>query len=174
MKIVFLHFTVTVGSSIMSTTRTHLMWFLFVVEWIVLSAFSNMLTKFLQSMAKYYLNGLHLKHQILFKNKYFFLKIQTSLNIEHKLPMNNQVSDTTSGEPLFLFHRCNIVGAWVNQNEIYEIVYPANMLWYWKKLRTCICCSLTNICNVYIIDYKCHKKRATPTVTPSCPIISTG
>jgi hypothetical protein len=42
--------------------------------------------------------------------------------------MNNQVSDTTSGEPLFLFHRCNIVGAWVNQNEIYEIVYPANML----------------------------------------------
>ena len=59
----------------MSTTRTHLMWFLFVVEWIVLSAFSNMLTKFLQSMAKYYLNGLHLKHQILFKNKYFFLKI---------------------------------------------------------------------------------------------------
>ena len=96
------------------------------------------------------------------------------MNIEHKLPMNNHVSDTTSGEPLFLFHRCNIVGAWVNQNEIYEIVYPANMLWYWKKLRTCICCSLTNICNVYIIDYKCHKKRATPTVTPSCPIISTG
>jgi hypothetical protein len=49
--------------------------FFLVVEWIVLSAFSNMLTKFLQSMAKYYLNGLHLKHQILFKNEYFFLKI---------------------------------------------------------------------------------------------------
>ena len=142
MKIVFLHFTVTVGSSIMSTTRTHLMWFLFVVEWIVLSAFSNMLTKFLQSMAKYYLNGLHLKHQILFKNKYFFLKIQTSLNIEHKLQMNNQVSDTTSGEPLFLFHRCNIVGASrFNQNEIWEIVYPTNCLRNWKKLVTCICCS---------------------------------
>jgi hypothetical protein len=36
--------------------------------WIVLSTFSNMLTGFLQSSAKYYLNGLHLKHQILFRN----------------------------------------------------------------------------------------------------------
>jgi hypothetical protein len=69
------------------------------------------------------------------KTNIFFLKILTSLNIEHKLPMNNQVSDTTSGEPLFLFHRCNIVGAWVNQNEIYKIVYPANILRYWKNTR---------------------------------------
>ena len=31
-----------------------------------------------------------------------FLKIKTSLNIEHKLHMNNQVSDADSGEPLVL------------------------------------------------------------------------
>jgi hypothetical protein len=40
--------------------------FFWVVQWIVLSTFSNMLTDLLQSSAKYYLNGLHLKKQSLF------------------------------------------------------------------------------------------------------------
>ena len=107
--------------------------FFFVVEQIVLRAFSNMLT---------YLNGLHLKHQTYLKTNIFFQKIQNSLNIEHKLQMNTHVSDATSGESLFLFHRCNIVGAWVYQNEIQEICVSCEFFYrIGKKLVMCICCS---------------------------------
>jgi hypothetical protein len=77
----------------------------FYIKWIVLSAFGSMSTDFLHQdlfvLLKFYFYGLRLHIESYVKmNIMFFLQILTSLNFEHKLHMNNQVSETDSGESL--------------------------------------------------------------------------